>query len=167
MIPTNTSCNGSVADLTASLSHEMVETIADPGGFGWLHETVPGRVLNPPDDFRTEYNEGEVGDICSSVGLHPTPAVPFDDPTAGVGTLKVAPYWSNRDNTCEPKFIMNQTLTAQVGVPLIRFTGQTHTLSVPVTIPQGTAGQALQALEIAITTGGDDLRGGSGSGEWR
>jgi hypothetical protein len=165
VIPTGTECNNTISGLTHSLSHEMVETLSDPGGFGWLHESIPGRVLNPPNDLEHQYNEGELGDICSSRGLYPSPPVEFDDPAAGVGTLSVAPYWSNADNTCEPKFIMNQTLVAKTGNPLVAFTGQVHEISETVALPSSVAGQAVQALEIAVTTGSDDLRGGSNLGD--
>src|SRR5262249_45523975 len=43
VLPTNTACSADIAHFTSLLSHEMVETLADPAGFGWVHETVEGR----------------------------------------------------------------------------------------------------------------------------
>jgi hypothetical protein len=44
--------------------------------------------------------------------------------------------------------------------PLVRFTGEKHELSVPVTVPQGDLGKGVSALTLIISTGNDDLRGG-------
>lgn len=162
VIPTSSECSGNIATLTHALSHEMVETVSDPGGFGWVHETIPGRF---PGDMETEFSEGELGDICSHVGLHPTADIPFDDPSAGVGSLAVAAYWSNADNACVPSFLMNATLLAKTGNPIVRFTGDVHEVNETLALPTNVASQQLQALEIAITTGGDDLRGGSNPGD--
>ncbi len=80
-----------------SLSHEMVELVSDPGGFGWSHASGLAHA-----DLGKQLDEGELGDICSSVGAFPTPpgssagAIPFPD-TAGMTDLTVAPYWSDQD----------------------------------------------------------------------
>ncbi len=168
VLPTSVSCNATIADLTEAMSHEMVETISDPGGFGWIHETVPGRFLG--GNLEQEYDEGELADICSRVGLHPTPSTPWNAVIPGLKQqLEVAPYWSNADAACEPRYIMNQVLADVVGssslpdgsVGLIRMTGSVHSITIPLRARPGTAADELQALELQVTTGGDDLRGGS------
>jgi hypothetical protein len=163
-LPTSASCSGSIAALTKVLSHEMVETISDPAGFGWIHETYLGRYSDPnPGNYQAELGSGELGDICSSRGAHTTPSVTFTDPAAGVGPLDLAPYWSNADNACVPTGIMNSTLATRTGDPIIRFTGDPpHSVTLPVT---PTLDGPVQELEIAITTGGDNLNGGSNQGD--
>jgi len=58
------------------------------------------------------------------------------------------------------------------GLPLIRFTGQRHDLMLPVCardsmLPACTQdiGQSVSALNLTISTGNDDLRGGSSAGD--
>jgi len=167
-IPTATTCNANIAALTHSLSHEMVETISDPAGFGFIDESSPPRILG--GSFEADYNDGELADICQEKGLHPTPSTLFEAPAAGVGPLQVNPYWSNADAACEPRRIMNETLANKVGTStlpdgstgLLRMTSTVHTLSIPLTHPLGVRRHFLQALELDVTTGNDNLNGGNG-----
>ncbi len=54
-------------------------------------------------------------------------------------------------------------LVDQSGDPiLVRFTGSVHDWSVPVVVPAADAGRILRGLTLVITTGDDDLRGGTG-----
>jgi hypothetical protein len=53
-------------------------------------------------------------------------------------------------------------------LPLIRFTGSVHDLVLPLTaddLPPQDAGQTVSALNLIISTGNDDLRGGSNPGD--
>jgi hypothetical protein len=107
VIPTNSKCNASFAFLAESISHEMVETISDPAGFGYIHETQPARFIPDPsrgfsDDISSEFSEGELADICQKGGLKN----PGSDPNIWAITvfgLPVARYWSNMDTDCEPQ----------------------------------------------------------------
>jgi hypothetical protein len=152
VIPTGPKCNPNPSSVLHSLSHEMVETISDPGNLGWLHSSGPFQLSE-------NSNQGELADICSSLGQYPASAVPFPD-TDGLTGLTVAPYWSDQDASCEPQAIMNDTLIPLAGSPSIRFTGSVHNLTVPVTSHSGPAG-VLDSLELDVVTGGDNLNGGS------
>ncbi|HVN50682.1 MAG TPA: hypothetical protein VMT43_04580, partial [Acidimicrobiales bacterium] len=165
VVPTTSSqsCNDP-GNLLGSLSHEMVELVSDPGGFGWLHASDIGHV-----DLGKQLDDGELGDICSKVGAYPTPAdnpgvVPFPSPpdlvNLGLNNLHVAPYWSDQDNACEPTSIMNDTLAHLSGGPLIRFTGSTHDLTIPITQVNPPAG-ILDSLELDVFTGEDNLNSSS------
>ena len=152
VIPTGPKCNPNPSSVLHSLSHEMVETISDPGNLGWIHSSGPFQLSENSD-------QGELADICSSLGQYPAPAVPFPD-TDGLTGLTVAPYWSDQDASCEPQAIMNDTLIPLAGSPSIRFTGSVHNLTVPVTVHSAPAG-VLDSLELDVVTGGDNLNGGS------
>jgi hypothetical protein len=152
VIPTGPTCNANPSSVLHSLSHEMVETISDPAGLGWIHSSGPFQ-------FSENYDQGELADICSGLGQYPAPAVPFPD-TDGLTGLAVAPYWSDQDNSCEPQAIMNDTLVPLAGSPSIRFTGSVHNLTVPLTSHSAPAG-VLDSLELDLVTGDDNLNGGS------
>jgi hypothetical protein len=164
VVPINTKCNKTIVNVGSSLGHEMVETLSDPGGFGYINETVSPRLA--AGNFQQDYNEGELSDVCQT-GLHPTGETSFE--AAGFGTLRVGPYWSNADATCVPRRIMNETLSNIVGssklsdgsTGLIRMTGGVHTLPVPLVAPAGLGKHYLQALELEIKTGSDNLNGGN------
>lgn len=167
VVPTTPACagGGSVAgQVLDSLSHEMVELVSDPGGFGWVHASDVGHL-----DLAKQLDEGELGDICSFVGAYPTPPtnpgfVSFpstpDLVTLGLTNLSVAPYWSDQDAACEPTAIMNDTLASVSGTPLIRMTGSTHDLAIPITQTNPPAG-LLDSLELDVVTGTDNLNSSS------
>src|SRR5262249_49608170 len=75
-----------------SMSHEMVELLSDPAGFGWLHVSDVGHV-----DLAKQLAEGELGDICQSKGLYTTPDTPFPNTpeltNVGLSDLDVQPYF--------------------------------------------------------------------------
>ena len=154
VIPTNPSCNYGAGHVLDVLSHEMVETVSDPGGFGWIHTE---------DDLNVTQNTtcGELGDICSGVGMFPTPAsspgyIPFPDTPAltalGLSNLFVSPYYSDQEAQCEPTAIMNDTVVPLAGSPSIRFTGSVHNLVVQIGQPSSPPG-TLDALELDIANG--------------
>jgi len=158
VIPLNVGCNGSLAAVARTLSHEMVETVSDPAGFGYIHETAIARFAG---DVAAEFNEGELGDICENGG----PKNPGADPNVAYmafgAELSVSRYWSNADNDCEPRFIMNRTWLRMTGNPLVRFSSQVQEWrgvpAVAVIDSESMVGQLL----LLIRTGGDDLRGGN------
>lgn len=49
--------------------------------------------------------------------------------------------------------------------PLVRFTGDRHDFAVPLSIPKEDLDKAITALELLISTGNDDLRGGTNPGD--
>lgn len=160
VIPLHPACNPNLTSVARSTSHEMVEIVSDPAGFGYLHETGPiGRSW--PGDLIPDLNSGELGDICEPGG----PMNPGGDPKIAFlpfGALSVARYWSNVDNNCQPQFLMSRTWLTLSGNPLIRFTGSIHDLSRSVGVPPGDAGLLVEQLMVLITTGADNLNGGNG-----
>jgi hypothetical protein len=163
VVPTNTGCNGNISSLTEDLSHEMVELVSDPAGLGWIHESLAGRVTTPNGaNFEEQYNEGELADICSSVGLFPTPSTDFNDVSvAELGMLSVAPYWSDQDAACEPRVMVDHTLAVVTGRPVRRFTASEHDLFLPLALPAGLGNLAISAIELMVVTGNDNLNSGS------
>ncbi len=147
--------------LLDSLSHEMVETLSDPGGFGWSHASGLAHA-----DLGKQLDEGQLGDICSGVGAFPTPAnnpgaLPFPD-TGGMTGLSYAPYWSDQDNACEPKSIMNDTLVSNVstGNPLVSMSSTTHNFDIPVHQVSPPTG-VVDEWELDVETGPDNLNSSS------
>jgi hypothetical protein len=141
VIMTAHNCNKNLSFVAESISHEMVETISDPAGFGYIHETQPARFAPDPtkgfsDDWSAEFNKGELADICEKAGLKN----PQNDPNIwaiNLFGLPVARYWSNMDNECEPQ--PGLMLAPQAPVPT----------------------QLVNRIQFDILTGGDDLRGDS------
>ena len=153
VIPTGPMCNSDPSQVLHSLSHEMVETISDPAGLGWIHGSGPFQ-------FSENYDQGELADICSGLGQYSAPAVPFPN-VDGLTGLAVAAYWSDQDNSCEPKAIMNDTLIPLAGSPSVRFTGSVHNLTIPVPSQSSPPSGVLGSLELDVVTGDDNLNGGS------
>jgi hypothetical protein len=160
VIPLHPACNPNLNSIAATTSHEMVEILSDPAGFGFLHETGPfGRSW--PGDLIPDLGSGELGDICQPGG----PMNPNNSQTIAFlpfGRLSVARYWSNVDNNCQPQFIMSRTWLTASGNPLIRFTGSVHDLPLRVSVPPGDAPLLVEQLMVLITTGSDNLNGGNG-----
>jgi hypothetical protein len=86
VLPTTPACNGSLDSLTSTLSHEMVESATNPGMFGW-YDSVPNDIL------ATGLPIIEIGDICETPPLFPTPSKAF-------GAGKASAYWSNLPAGC-------------------------------------------------------------------
>jgi len=160
VIPLNKFCNANLSAVAESISHEMVEILSDPAGFGYIHETGPiGRTW--PGDFIPDLGSGELGDICENGGPK-NPGKDENIATMPFGPFRVSRYWSNVDNSCQPEFIMNRTWFTATGSPLVRFTGSVHDFSRPVAAPPADASAVIQQLMVLITTGGDNLNGGNG-----
>jgi hypothetical protein len=138
-LPTNPGCMGTFVTFSQAMSHEIVETISDPGGAGM-----------------GTLGQNELGDNCEN----------RSDAFTTVAGFSVARYWSNFDNDCQPKLDPPSGSTAATwvlgqGSPLQRLTGNVHTLNLGV--PAGrlsTSAHAAQVM-VVIQTGGDDLRGGT------
>ncbi|MBK7599428.1 MAG: hypothetical protein IPJ07_13260 [Acidobacteria bacterium] len=138
-IPTNAACTPTFTDITKIISHEVAETISDPGGFGFGN-----------------LGKDEVADKCEG-----SP----DGPTFWRG-FTVERYWSNFDNNCQPRLEPSVGAVAETwllgqGSPLQRFTGDVHTLTLPVPPRRTTSNARLTQVLLVTQTGGDDLRGGS------
>jgi hypothetical protein len=160
VIPLNRFCNANLSAVAESISHEMVEILSDPAGFGYIHETGPiGRTW--PGDFIPDLGSGELGDICENGGPK-NPGKDENIATMPFGPFRVSRYWSNVDNSCQPEFIMNRTWFTATGSPLVRFTGSMHDFSRPVAAPPADGSAVIQQLMVLITTGGDNLNGGNG-----
>jgi hypothetical protein len=141
----------------------MVETVSDPAGLGWIHsgDIANGDVF----DFNQNYDQGELGDICSALGAFPAAGVPFALSPALISVglpndLTVSPYYSDQDNSCEPISIMNDVIEPLAGSPSIRFTANVHNLQLnlnQISPPPG----IIDSLEVDIITGGDNLNSSS------
>lgn len=85
VIPVDPTCvvPSNLAAISPNLSHEMVEAITSPNGFGWTHN------FPFPDPV-------EVADLCDSRGLFPTASVSF------LFNGFVAPYFSDFDVSGRP-----------------------------------------------------------------
>ena len=170
VIPLNTTCNSNLDALTQTITHEMVETVSDPAGWGYIHETTSGRFIG--DFWTSEYNQGELGDICGSNGFKNI-GVPPDVPTARMLGFSVSTYWSNFDDSCYPFYGIektDQSLVKVAGDPLIRFTGSTHDLTLTInparqdpssTTVAADPNSSVTSLLLFLGTGSDDLRSGS------
>jgi hypothetical protein len=139
VVPTAQGCAPNFAQFTESLSHEDVEMLSDPGGFG--HGGAGGT---------------ELGDRCQpSTGSLDTNWKGFN----------VQRYRSDNDNVCWPlNFPSGSTSTTWVlaeGSPKIRFTGDVHALTLNVPQRRLVTDARATEVQIWIQTGGDDLRGGS------
>lgn len=139
-LPTDPNCAATFDKFTSTFSHEIVETLTDPGGFG------SGGVLDDP----TAVGENEVGDKCEK----------HDITWSG---YTVTQYWSKNTNACEPRTFLEPQQNVErdwlnvSDIPLIRFTGDRHDLTEKVD-PQDVGRQA-KSLRMIISTGNDDLRG--------
>ncbi len=135
VIPTRISCNPGFDNITRSISHEMIETLSDPAGLGYIHEVgpIPINGVGRIGDFNVEFNEGELADICEPRG----PKNPNSDPNIAAtryGGFAVSRYWSNIDNDCEPQ--------AGVTAPLAN----------------ANPSQTVNLILFDVLTGGDNLR---------
>ncbi len=151
VIPTEPACTRAPTGLTQfdgftrAFSHEIVETLSDPGGAGY-----------------GTFGSGEVGDRCENL------------PDAQAFTMfagfSVARYRSDFDNNCQPQLDPPPGSTATTwimgtGSPLIRFTGSVHTLTLRVPASRVITAAAATEVLVVIQTGGDDLRGGSNASD--
>jgi hypothetical protein len=97
IIPTN--CNPTLDQMARGISHEMVETISNPAGMGYMHIPGGGDQFSAFASDPTVANRGELSDICEPG------SVLFPQ-----ANLNVATYWSNADKNCQPAFVMTHTL---------------------------------------------------------
>ena len=140
-LPTDPNCAGKFETFTTTYSHEVVETITDPAGFGF--GGIPTDPTNP--------GENEVGDKCEKTD------------SISLGIYKVTKYWSEKDKTCEPLALPSLGPSAErdwlevSGIPLKRF--KTEPLDLPVRVDPRDVGHQAKSLRMIISTGNDNLRG--------
>jgi hypothetical protein len=150
VLPTSMLCMPTFDDFTETLSHEIVETVSDPAGFGM-------------EDFPS--GTGELGDNCEKSGkgnpnhLDSVTTTKFKD-------FMVDRYWSNFDGDCEPRMDPPDGSEATTwvlgeGSPLKRLTGDSHDLNLDVPAKRLVTDAAATQVKVYIQTGGDDLRGGN------
>ena len=112
VIPTN--CHINMNQITQSISHEMVETISDPAGMGYVHIEGGGDQFLAIAGNPKVGNSMELGDICEDGGFK-------NSGNNGAGSdgiayvrlvdgFSVSRYWSNIDNSCQPQFIVTDQL---------------------------------------------------------
>jgi hypothetical protein len=68
----------------------------------------------------------------------------------------------NQPPPVQPPPVVTRTWVSASGNPLVRFTGSVHNWSSVVNANSADTSKAIQALNLSILTGGDDLRAGSG-----
>jgi hypothetical protein len=139
VISTSTACVSNFDGLTSVMAHEIVETVSDPAGMGM-----------------GDFGQNELGDNCQG------------EVTRMYGFL-LDRYWSNSDGNCQPRLdpppgSSSLTWVMGAGTPLVRFTGDVHTLTLSVPNNQPTTAAAASQVMVVIQTGDDDLRGGSHPG---
>jgi hypothetical protein len=134
-MPTAPGCAPNFDQFTESVSHEVVEMLTDPAGFG--HGGAGGT---------------ELGDRCQSIDMR-------------WKGYNVQRYRSDNDNDCWPlNFPGGADTTTWVlaeGSPAIRFTGSVHTLDLIVPARRLVTPARATEVQIWIQTGDDDLRGGN------
>jgi hypothetical protein len=138
-MPTDPMCHSSFAAFTRTMSHEVVETVSDPGGAGM-----------------GDIGQHELGDNCENKS----------DANMQWRGFTVERYWSNFDNDCEPRFdppagSTSDTWVLGEGNPLQRQTGDVHRLDLSMPTRRAVSDAAVTQVLLAIQTGGDDLRGGN------
>jgi hypothetical protein len=136
-LPTAPGCAPDFATFTQSLSHEDVEILSDPGGFGH-GSAIFG-------------SENELADQCNQ-------------PMTWKG-FSVVRYRSDNDNDCwPPNFPDHTTTTIWVlaqNSPIIRFTGDRHEVTLNVPAQRLVNDAAASEVQVWIQTGSDNLRGGN------
>jgi hypothetical protein len=162
VIPTQ--CNTTMDALGTSLSHEMIELISDPLGAGYIHIPGGGDQFLAFASNPLVGNNGELGDLCQPLGLQnfsggPTVAfVPLAE-----SSLRAASYWSNQDNACMPRRIMDDSdILVQDLIPHRLGTGggMTPDLNYSIaTVPYTPVELARPVDELLLytLTGNDDL----------
>jgi hypothetical protein len=143
-LPTSTACMADFTAFTKTMSHEVVETISDPGGMGM-----------------GDFGQHELGDNCENQ----TPAE-----LTTVAGFSLERYWSNFDGNCQPRLDPPPGATAVTwvlgqGSPLQRLTGSVHSLDLSVPTDRVTTDAPATQVQVVIQTGEDDLRGGGTPGE--
>ena len=138
-MPTDPKCHSTFASFTATMSHEVVETVSDPGGAGM-----------------GDFGQHELGDNCENRA----------DADTTWRSFTVSRYWSNFDNDCLPRLdppsgSTSDTWVLGQGNPLQRQTGDVHRLDLSVPARRVVANAPVTQVLLAIQTGGDDLRGGN------
>jgi len=142
-LPTSTACMPNFDTFTKAMSHEVVETVSDPAGAGM-----------------GTLGQNELADNCEDK----------PDGFTTVNGLLLSRYWSNFDNNCQPRLdppsgSVAETWVLGTGSPLKRFTGDVHELSLNVPARRTITDAPATEVTIVVQTGGDDLRGGSHSGD--
>jgi hypothetical protein len=136
-------CHKKFPAFTQDLTHEIVELLTDPGGTGI-------------DAHFPDYAH-EVADLC-------------DNDFTVVSGFSLARYAAPPPTAipgagCQPRLdpppgSVAQTWVLGQGTPLMRFTGQAHSLTLSMPASRVTTDAPLTQAIIVIQTGDDDLRGG-------
>jgi len=123
--------------LTLNFSHEIVETLSDPGGTGV-----------------GDVGQNEIGDNCQG------------QPITWSG-YTVQKYFSKSDNACVPQVDISRAAAPGIywldvsGNPLMRFKGDADKHDLNKTVDPKNIGRTVNSLQLIISTGNDELRGGS------
>ena len=154
-----TMCNATLDDLAKVLSHEMIELISNPAGFGYVHLEGGGDQVRALAGGDTSFlNSGELADICEPGGLKNPGDFGFD--LMPHSSLHVARYWSNIDNSCQP---INLVGTQDLLIDDLRSHrlgtggGMTPELSYRQPFLHGQPDQALGHLVLYTKTDDDNL----------
>jgi hypothetical protein len=148
-LPTSKACMSSFDVFTQTMSHEVVETVSDPGGMGM-----------------GDFGQNELGDNCDN--QNPPELTQWT--SAAAVSYSLSRYWSNFDGNCQPRLDPPRGATAVTwvlgqGSPLARLTGDVHTLSLNVPASRVVTDAPAVQILVVIQTGSDDLRGGGTPGD--
>jgi hypothetical protein len=157
-----TMCNTTLDALATSLSHEMIEVISNPAGFGYVHLQGGGDQVVALGAGNTSFlNSGELSDICEKGGLK---NLASDENIAYVNmphsSLRVSRYWSNSDNSCQPWNLVSSQDTLVEDRRSLRLGtggGMTPDLFYGRPFLHGQPSQALEQLVVFTQTNDDNL----------
>ncbi|MHB8416744.1 MAG: hypothetical protein ACYDCL_01625 [Myxococcales bacterium] len=80
----------STFDMTTMVaSHELMESVTDPGIGIWIANNPSGGTMSAPVAWYDQTDSGEIGDLCS-----------WNSPPAEVGGFVVQRVWSNSQHSC-------------------------------------------------------------------
>jgi hypothetical protein len=134
VLPTASGCAPNFTSFTANMSHEDVEMLSDPGQFA--HGSFGGT---------------ELADQCKNQFV-----------TWNGVTVQM--YRSDNDEACWPFGVPGGSTTTTWVLdeksPIIRFTGDTHEITLDVPARRTVTNVRATQVQLWIQTGGDDLRGG-------
>jgi hypothetical protein len=150
---------GDNADVTLHFSRGDVLTSNINGGIRWADHTTYAATLTVPTA-----PAARVSDITGlTISTHFGSGWGHDNwDIQSVALVVSFPSGSITSGPFPPPPVVHDWLL-RTNVPLIRFTGHNHDLLLPLDNPPPDMGQSVTALNLVISTGNDDLRGGSGN----
>ena len=154
---------GDNADVTLGFAGGVQVTPNVNQGADWANHTTHSVILNIPQSV------AKVSDISSvTISTNFGGGLGGDNWKVNSVALVVSyPSGSVTSGPAPPAPVVHNWLIRSE-LPLLRFTGNVHDLALPLTaddLPPQDLGQTVSALNLTISTGNDNLRGGSNPGD--